>query len=189
MLFFLAEIDGKRKSKQMQAYHKWAGLRLEIVEYCKENQISENEFRFLGIYEWENVYDEVLKHFVDERYARKHGLHWSNIEDGFQKNNHIIYAFQEGNNVSCEWIEKLPEIVQCEKIYLLMEEKRQRAKYWIAESTPAVVYRIINEALYPIDYYITDKKFKWLITKNHHDLVQFIGEGLDLEIVKAICTE
>lgn len=67
----------------MQTYHKWDGLRLEIAEYCKEHQLSENEFRFLGIYEWENVYDKVLKHFVDEQYARKHGLYWSNTEDGF----------------------------------------------------------------------------------------------------------
>lgn len=59
----------------MQALHKWNGLRLEIAEYCRDNQISKEDFRFLGIYEWENVYDKVLEHFVDEQYVRKTGLY------------------------------------------------------------------------------------------------------------------
>lgn len=175
----------------MQEYHKWSGLRLEIVKYCQKNHISENDFRLLGIYEWEGVYDSVLEHFVDERYARDYGLYWSNVENGFQKNINRIYGFPEGvgNNASYEWMEKLPEIVKCEKVYLLLEEDKQCAKYWIAECNPAVVHLIINDALEPIDYYITDKKFHWLITENHHDFVQFIGEGLDVETIKAVCTK
>lgn len=175
----------------MQENHKWNGLRLEVVEYCKKNHISENDFRLLGILEWENVYDKVLEHFVEERYARKCGLYWSNINHGFQKDITRIYIFQEGSkgNASYEWIEKLPEIVKCEKVYLLLEEDRQSVKYWIAECSPAVVPLIINEALGMIDYYITDKKFNWLITENHHDIVQFIGEGLDVEIIKNVCSK
>ncbi|MBP3460375.1 MAG: hypothetical protein J6K58_14290 [Lachnospiraceae bacterium] len=147
----------------MQIYRKWTGLRLEIVEYCKSNKISENDFRFLDVYEWQNVYDKVLEHFVDERYARNHGLYWSNItEGGFRKNIDRIYAFHEGveQNASWEWIEKLSEIVECEQVYLLLQEKKQRAKYRIAECD---------------------------ITKNHHDIVQFIGKGLDLEMIKNVC--
>ena len=174
----------------MQAYHKWKGLRLEVVQYCQENHISEKDFRLLGIHEWKNIYDSVLEHFVDEWYARNCGLYWSNIENGFKKNIDRIYAFAEGvgNNASYEWIEHLAEIVNCEKVYLLLEEDKQRAKYWIAECNPEIVHFIINEALEPIDYYITDKKFNWLITENHHDFVQFIGEGLDVEIIKDVCT-
>lgn len=173
----------------MQLYDKWTGLRLEAVEYCKENKLSENDFRFLGIYEWQNVYDSVLEHFVDERYAERHGLYWSNTNDGFRKDIDTIYVFQEGaeNNASYEWIERLSEIVQCEKVYLLLEEDKQRAKYWIAECSPAVVHLIVNEALCPTDYYITDKKFQWLITENHHDIVSFIGRGLDAELIRGIC--
>lgn len=172
----------------MQELHKWKGLRLEIAEYCRDNQILKEDFRFLGIYEWQNVYDKVLEHFVDEQYARKTGLYWANINGGFRQDIHRIYGFQEGvgNNLSYEWIEKLPEIVKCEKVYLLLEEDSQ--KYWIAECNPAVVCLIINEALGYIDYYITDKKFNWLITENHHDFVQFLGEGLDVNIIETVCT-
>ena len=169
----------------------WNGLRLDVVEYCKHHHISEQDFRFLGIHEWQNVYDKVLEHFVDGEYARRHGLYWSNINHGFRKDLHRIYAFAEGvgDNAYYEWIERFSEIVPCEKVYLLLEEDKQQAKYWIAECSPAVVPLIINEALGPIDYYITDKKFYWLITENHHDFVQFFGKGLDAKHIKAICTK
>ena len=173
----------------MQIYHEWRGLRLEVVEYCKENKISENDFKFMNIYKWKNIYDNVVKNFVDDRYARNHGLHWANTENGFQKNIDEIYAFQVGvkNNASYDWIERLPEIVKCEKVYLILEEKKQRVKYWIAECSPTIVHLIINEALWPVDYYITDMKFNWLITENHHEIVQFIGKGLDMDLIKTIC--
>ena len=123
-----------------------------------------------GMCEWKNIYDKVLKHFVDEEYARRYGLYWSNIEGGFQKDMQPIYMFLEGgeNSASYEWIERLHEIVKCEKVYLLLEEYKQRAKYWIAECNPKIVHLIINDAVEPTDYYITDKKFNWLITENHH---------------------
>ena len=35
----------------MQELHKWNGIRLEIAEYCRDNQISKADFRFLDIYE------------------------------------------------------------------------------------------------------------------------------------------
>jgi hypothetical protein len=172
----------------MQALHKWDGLRLEIEQYCQENRISKDDFRFLGIYEWQNVYDKVLEHFIDEQYARRNGLYWANVNGGFKHDVSGIYVFQVGvnNNLSYEWIERLPEIVKCDKVYLLLEEDSQ--KYWIAECSPSVVCLIINEAIGHIDYYITNKKYNWLISENHHDIVQFIGEGLDADTIKKVCT-
>lgn len=173
----------------MQTYHKWRGLRLEIAEYMTKHNIPENTFRFLGIYEWQNVYDKVVEHFVDKQYARNHGLHWSNIENGFQKNIDRIYSFQVGakNYSSYEWLKKLPEIVKDEKVYLILEDA-ELPKYWVAECSPSVIEFIINDTYSVEDYYITDKKFNWLITGNHHDIVQFIGKGLDLGAIKSIAT-
>ena len=171
----------------MQIYRKWTGLRLEVAEYITKNNISKEDFRFLGIYEWQNIYDKVLEHFVDEQYARKCGLHWSNIENGFQKNIDTIYTFAYKDNDSYKWMERLPEIIKCEKVYLLLEEDKQRTKYWIVECGPAIIDLIVNDTYSVEDYYITDKKFNWLITENHHEVVQFIGKGLDLEIIKDVC--
>ena len=123
----------------MQINHKWNGLRLEVAEYIAENNISKEDFEFLGIYEWQNIYNKVLEHFVDGQYARNCGLHWSNIENGFRKNIDTIYFFQYTHKDSYKWMEKLPEIIKCEKVYLLLEESRQCAKYWIAECRPAII--------------------------------------------------
>jgi len=172
----------------MQVLHKWTGVRLEVAQFCQENRILQDDFHFLGIYEWQNIYDKVLEHFVDEQYARRNGLYWANTNDGFRQDIPVIYVFQEGVNdcLSYEWIERLPEIVRCDKVYLLLEEGSQ--KYWIAESSPSVVGMIINEAIGHTDYYITDKKFNWLISANHHNIVQFIGNGLDAYEIEKACT-
>ena len=173
----------------MQAFKRWDGLRLEVIRYCKEKGIPESDFRFLGIYEWQNVYGRLLEKFVDGEYARGHGLYWSNIEGGFRKDMDKMYSFVEGseNYASYEWMENLAEIVGCETIYLFLEDDGQTVKYWIAECAPAIAHLIINEAIYPTDYYITNKKFDWLITENHHDVVQFIGKGLDMGAIKKAC--
>lgn len=175
----------------MRVNHKWTSLRLEVVEYISKNKISEKDFRFLGIYEWQNIYHKIVNHFVDEQYARRTGMHWANTMNGFRKDINRIYAFAYRDNNSYKWMEKLPEIVKCEKVYLLLEDDEvPNDKYWIAECNPSIIDLIINDAVSLLeDYYITDKKFNWLITENHHEVVQFIGSGLDLETIKNVCTE
>lgn len=37
-----------------------------------------------------------------------------------------------------------------------------------------------------LDFYITDKKYNWIITKNHHDIVQFLGQGLDEQEIRNV---
>ena len=44
----------------IQAFRKWKGLRLELAQYVRDNKISQEDFRLLGIYEWQNVYDRAL---------------------------------------------------------------------------------------------------------------------------------
>lgn len=40
---------------------------------------GESFYNLITLMSNKNVYDSVLKHFVDERYARNCGLYWSNI--------------------------------------------------------------------------------------------------------------
>ena len=167
--------------------HKWNGFRREVAEYMAEHQIPENEFRFLGIYEWQDIYNKVLNRFVDGKYALGHGLHWANIEDGFKKDIDRIYDFAYQHKDSYQWLEKLPDIVKCDKVYLLLEDgERQYSKYWIAECVPYVVHLVINDTYLSEDYYITDKKFNLLITENHHEIVHIIWKGLDREIIETV---
>lgn len=158
---------------------RWTGIRLEISEYCRNHHIPENDFRFLGMTEWQNVYEKVLDTFVDGQYARRNGLHWANVEGGFKEVTE--YSFRLGTNgkLGYEWLEKISEIVLCDRVYLLLEENGMHAKYWIAECNLKVINCIINDTLTLGDYFIVDKKYKWLITENHHEVVQFIGSVFD----------
>lgn len=168
---------------------KWTGFRREVAEYMTEHKISENDFRFLGMYEWQNIYNQVLERFLDGQYARDYGLHWSNIQNGFQKGIGRIYDFAYQNENFYKWLQKLPEIVKCDSVYLLLEDDERDTKYWIAECNPAVVYLVICDTYLSADYYITDKKFNWLITENHHEIVHIIGEGLDVGAIEKVCAE
>ncbi len=168
--------------------HNWTGFRREVAEYMAQHNIPEDDFRFLGIYEWQNVYGKVLEHFVDGQYARGCGLHWANIENGFRKDIERIYDFAHHKEDAWKWLKRLPEIVPCEKVYLFLEDDGwQRPKYWIAECRPNIVHLVMNDTYLSADYYITDKKFNWLITENHHEIVHIIGIGLDVEVIKDIC--
>ena len=44
----------------IQAFRKWKGLRLELAQYVRDNKISQEDFRLLGIYEWHNLYYRAL---------------------------------------------------------------------------------------------------------------------------------
>lgn len=170
--------------------NNWSGFRRELAGYIKENQIPENEFRFLGVYEWQNVYKRVLERFVDSSYAKTCGLHWSNIENGFRREIDRIIEFGCFPEGSWQWMKKLPEIVNCEKVYLFLEDdERQDIKYWIAECSPSVVWLLINDTYGAGDYYMTDKKFNWMITENHHEYVQIIGRGLERIAIEKICIQ
>ena len=170
----------------MNNNRNWNGIRATVAEYCKDNNISDSDFRFLNLFEWQNIYNNVLDTFLDYQYAKYNGLYWSNVENGFKKSITRLFCFQEGAKgyPSYEWIMKLPQIIGSDTVYLLLEESSN--KYWIAECNPGVIHQIINEALYPLDFYITDKKYNWIITKNHHDIVQFLGQGLDEQEIRSV---
>ena len=166
---------------------RWRGVRGDIAKYCKDNNISEKQVKLLGITQWQNVYKKVLDSFVDHSFSYHNGLHWANINNGIRSDVDMVFAFREGmpDTASYEWLERLPVIVGDQKVYLLIEESSE--KYCICECDSSAVHLVINEAIYPSDYYITDKKFNWLISENHHDVVLFLGNSLNEEKIRSVC--
>lgn len=153
-------------------------VRADIQKYCEINNINEEEFCFIDIYKWRDVYEQVAEHFVIKKENYKKGLHWLNTNGIFREDKIIQYSFDSRGKE--EWIFKLPELVERtkEKVYLLMEEGK---KFWICEGYLPIISEIIYEKLRYVDYYIVDKKYNWMITKNHHDIVLFVGQGLVLQ--------
>lgn len=168
--------------KKKGIFNEYKGqLRKEIQIYCKENGIGENEFHFLSIYGWEDVYIKIMLSFGEYKYVSRNGLHWMNTNCAY--NREITYSFCSADQ--WEWILKLPEMVGNEEmIYLVLEERGQRSKFWIAEGKPAVIAHLLNEGFFESDYYIVDKKFQWMIAREHHCCVHFIGDGFQYDFTK-----
>ena len=165
---------------------KWQGSRGDIAKYICDNGIEDDRIRLLPVNGWQGILKTVGDRFVDHSYFYTYGLHWANTNGGFRDDVPVVFAFREGlqDTASYEWSERLSEIVGEQMVYLLIEEPG--GKFTVCECISSAVYLVINEAVYPSDYYITDKKFNWLISENHHDVVMFLGESLDVEKIKAV---
>lgn len=160
--------------------------RIDIQRYCEEHHIKKNEFHFVNINQWKNIYDKVVDSFVDKTSNYKTGLHWLNTNCNFRKDKIIQYSFDTRNQWS--WILKLPELVENsdDTAYLLIED--DSTKYWIAEGNLKTISKIIYEELFYDDYYIVDKKYRWMITYNHEEIVLFIGDGLKMNEIEKLKT-
>ncbi len=81
------------------------------------------------------------------------------------------------------WVEKLPDIIpEGEKlVYVLFEDcKNFEPKYWVYEMGIPELICIIGEVYVLDDFYIVSKKFEWLISECHEDVVSFVGNSLNL---------
>ena len=81
------------------------------------------------------------------------------------------------------WVEKLPDIIpEGEKlVYVLFEDcKNFEPKHWVYEMGIPELICIIGEVYVLDDFYIVSKKFEWLISECHEDVVSFVGNSLNL---------
>lgn len=160
------------KNKRKGIFNHYKGLlRQEVQKYCKENSISEEEFHFLSIYQWQDVTERILENFADYEWRKNYGLHWLNTECRLTKETKYTLDDYE----QWEWVLKLPTIIdRQETIYVALEDEKD--KLWIAEGLPDAVSKILYEELFDEDYYIVDKKYNWMITRMHDGIVMFVGD-------------
>lgn len=173
--------------KEKGIWNKYKGfVRAEIQTYCREHHIEENEFHFINIHKWESIYYQVMENFLEESEKNTRqcwwSLHWSNVNGG------LLPAEISFDSYGCyDWILQLPEFIK-EKdkmVYLLLDEEGVKEKFWIAEGTPERIAELLYEEVHcNCDYYIVDKKYKWLITCDHHEIIQFIGNGLEMKKIE-----
>lgn len=85
------------------------------------------------------------------------------------------------------WVTKLPNIIpeNNQLVYVLFEDSLNfRPKYWIYEMGIPELIGIIGEACGLDDFYIVSKKFDWLISECHEDIVSFVGSPLNLSCLE-----
>lgn len=151
-------------------------MRNEIERVVKENNIERSRCFECSKISYASIIKKIEQTFV------LHGknIHWSNMGHGFNPKWQC-----KTKNISKDmmWIDKLPYILPKgeNEVYVLFEDTQNyKPKYWLYEMRILELCLIVKEVYGLNDYYIISKKFNWLISECHEDVVSFVGSSLDL---------
>jgi hypothetical protein len=117
--------------------------------------------------------------FVDKSKDWKADIHWANL--GYYKAD-IPCSTKVMEDWS--WVGKLPRMIPTSEqpVYVLFEDtKNYEAKYWLYEAFVDELVLVLNECESLDDFYIVSKKYNWLISLNHHDVISCVGYGVTLD--------
>ncbi len=150
-------------------------IRNEIERAIKEGNINRSK-----CFECSKItYNSIIKKIEETFVVNGGNIHWSNMG----RFNPKLKCITKDISDDSMWIEKLPEIIpeKDRSVYVLFEDSQNyEAKYWAYEMCiPELVY-IIGEINGLNDFYIVSKKFEWLISECHEDIVSFVGDLLNL---------
>ncbi len=59
--------------------------------------------------------------------------------------------------------------------FIGQESKNGKPKYWLYESDIFSILKLLDQ-MYIFDYYIVNKKYKWLVSEEHHGVLLASGE-------------
>ena len=151
-----------------------------------ENVIKDCNLDRTRIFEVSHLkYADIIKK-IENTFIKNGGmLHWSNIENRF-KPSFALKTQYIGNNKL--WYHSLTKIIPDTLHYVLFEDAinyHAQHKYWVYEMFPAEIITVIDESLpSPDDFYIVSKKFEWLISECHEDVVYFVGDKIDISLIE-----
>lgn len=149
-------------------------VRNEIENTIKEFFLDRSKAFEVSKQKYHSILEKIKGAFV----CRNGTIHWANMGN-YKPELPVRYVDCRDNML---WFEELDKIIPNPEsaVYVLFEEVRQRAKYWLYEMHIEELKVILSEAAVQ-DYYIVSKKYDWLISENHHEIVSFVGEGLRLD--------
>ncbi len=151
-------------------------IRNEIERVIKENCIERSRcFECSKI-----MYSSIIKKIEQTFVLHGGDIHWSNMGHGF---NPKLQCKTRDISKDRMWVARLPQILpEREKfVYALFEDRKNyQPKYWVYEMGIPELICIIAEVYGLNDFYIVSKKFEWLISECHEDVVSFVGDSLDL---------
>ena len=126
------------------------------------------------------TYASIIKKIENNFVLHGGDIHWSNIRNGFNNNLKCTSKNIDNNQL---WFKQLPQIVPSEEqpVYVLFEDiKNFKPKYWVYEMYLPELICVLGEVEGLSDFYIVSKKFEWLISECHEDVVSFVGAPFDL---------
>lgn len=152
-------------------------MREAIEKVIKDFELDRSRIFEVSYLKYADIIKRIEKTFVKNAGS----LHWSNIQCRFNSSFTINKQYI-GNNVL--WYRRLDRIIPDTLHYVLFEDKENyHPKYWVYEMFPNEIITVINESEGLKDFYIVSKKFKWLISECHEDIVFFVGDEIDISLI------
>lgn len=144
--------------------------RNEIERVIKEKHINRSNCFECS----KTAYSAIIKKIEQTFVFHGGSIHWSNMG----RFNPKLRCKMQDISEDRMWVTKLPDILpEHEKlVYVLFEDSVNfEPKYWLYEMCIPELICIIGEACGLDDFYIVSKKFDWLISECHEDIVSFVG--------------
>ena len=152
-------------------------LRDEIEQIIGEQKIDRARFFEASKRSYGQIIMCIENAFVDKSKRWDNDIHWANT-GSYRPNLKCVNA--ELKDWS-SWMSNLPEIIPFpdDSVYLLLEDtKNYEPKYWLYEVFLSELVLVLGESELLDDFYIVSKKYDWLISLNHHDIISYVGENL-----------
>ena len=137
----------------------WTDLRTEVKKIREQLKINETSLREVNITHWEGILEKVWKEFSTRKSSR---WIWESLKQptyGFYINSYELLD--------------LTEIVdENEPVWFILDESvNMKTKFWVYEGLITSFNKIIWECNYVDEILIVSKKYEWLISINHHDII------------------
>lgn len=151
-------------------------IRRDVESIIKEQQLDRSRIYEVSKLHYSGIIREIQTRFVD----KGGNIHWSNM-GYFNRNLPCRSLSINGRPL---WYHDLDLIIPRpdEPVYVLLEDvKNYTAKYWLYEMYLPELKLVLDEISGLNDFYIVSRKYEWLISENHEDIISLIGSCLNAE--------
>lgn len=156
----------KRKKRHILS-KEWTDLRSYIERARKDLPIKVEEFRELKIGEWESIQKNIYYAFL---FQRRQETKRSWLYNDFKLEDYAI-------GCKSDPYERLNLLIdEGELVYFIVNETvNEQTKYWYYEGKINSIIAVIGETVGLDEYYLSSKKYDWLLCTSHHEILIGVG--------------
>ncbi|MFN8145166.1 MAG: DUF6756 family protein [Bacteroidia bacterium] len=148
----------------------WTDLRKEIEKIRKDFDLTDHQFKTLGLNDWQEIEEKVYRTFCKLTNNNSRPV-W--LWNSFKLDTFSISVEQK----SFKYLDKL--IDHGETIWFFVNESVKEAdKFWFYQGQIKPIQKIIAEACYIDELYLVSKKYDWILCINHHDILIASGQTM-----------
>lgn len=147
----------------------WTDLRKEIESIREDFGLTDNQYRPLGLKDWQEIEEKVYQTFCKlTHYKSRPVFLWEYFKlDTFAVSTEHPYIY----------LDKLVD--DNEAVWFFVTETvNEVVKFWFYEGQVKAIQTITAEASYIDELYLVSKKYDWLICINHHDTLFASGQTM-----------